>query len=87
AGILWSPAGRRHLGLPADLWPLHGLSFHQWRHVGSPAAFLRAYREVVRQEPKLVLFDLLGLVVLIWTIAARGWYRPAGWRRLLREGK
>lgn len=69
------------------LWPLRGPSFHQWRHVGSPAAFLNAYREVVRQEPKLVLFDLLGLIVLIGTIAARGWYRPAGWRRLLREGE
>jgi hypothetical protein len=69
------------------LWPLRGPSFHQWRHVGSPAAFLDAYRQVVRQEPKLIMFELLGLAILTWTIVERGWYRPARLIQLLREGR
>ncbi len=68
-------------------WPLRGLSFHQWRHVGSPAAFVEAYRQVVREEPLLVLFELAGMAVLLWTVAVRGWYRPRRLWELVRTGR
>lgn len=67
------------------LWPFRGRQFHQWRHVGSPDAFLRAYAEIVRTEPKLAAFELAGLGLLGWLIWDRKLYqRKRLWRLILR---
>lgn len=69
------------------LWPLRGRRFHQWQDVGSPKAFLRAYRQIIRAEPKLLAFEAIGLALLTWVIADRGLYRKNVLRRFLRTGK
>lgn len=93
----WVPyamAGSGHLvqdrmwGFPDTfLWPFRGWRFHQWRHVGSPSAFIAAYRDIVRSEPKLVIFDILGIIILAWTIVDRKWYQPSRLWNLLRSGR
>ena len=63
------------------LWPFRGRRFHQWRHVGSPDAFLRAYVDIVRTEPKLAAFELLGLGILGWLVLDRKlWQKQRLWR-------
>ena len=58
------------------LWPLRGRRFHQWKHVGSPEAILRAYAKVIRDEPLLLTFEALGALLLAWFILDRGlWQR------------
>ena len=72
---------------PTLLWPLHGSQFQRWRNVGSPKAFLQAYREIVRSEPKLLTFEVIGLALLAWVIADRGLYRKRALGRFLRTGR
>jgi hypothetical protein len=69
------------------LWPLRGRQFHQWKDVGSPEAFLRAYADIVLHEPKLLAFEALGLALLGWLVADRRLYRKRSLRRFLRTGK
>lgn len=69
------------------LWPLRGRQFHQWKDVGSPEAFLRAYGDIIRSEPKLLAFEAVGLLLLAWVIADRKLYRKDMLRRFLRTGK
>jgi hypothetical protein len=69
------------------LWPLRGTRFHQWKHVGSPAAFVRAYLGIVLEEPKLLWFELAGLVALVWLIVDRRLYRKDALSRFLRTGR
>ncbi len=47
-------------------FPFKGWRFHRWRDVGSPAAFGRAYFEVVGEHPELVVGELVGLIALLW---------------------
>jgi hypothetical protein len=54
------------------LWPLRGRRFHQWKHVGSPEAILRAYARIIRDEPLLLTFEALGALLLAWFILDRG---------------
>ncbi len=69
------------------LWPFRGLRFHQWRHVGSPGDFLEAYADVVREEPKLVLFELAGLAALCWFLVRNRLWEPARLWAFLRTGR
>jgi membrane-bound metal-dependent hydrolase YbcI (DUF457 family) len=67
------------------LWPFRGRRFHQWRHVGSPRAFLKAYSDIVRTEPKLAIFELVGLGLLGWLVLDRRLSRrPRLWHFILR---
>ncbi len=69
------------------LWPLLGRQFHQWQHVGSPEAILRAYLKIIVEEPKLITFEIIGAALLIWFIADRQlWPRPR-LRAFLRTGR
>jgi len=69
------------------LWPFLGAQFHQWREVGSPAAFLEAYISIIGDEPKLLWFELAGLALLVWLIADRKLYRKDRLGRFLRTGR
>jgi hypothetical protein len=73
--------------LQTFLWPFRGRRFHQWRHVGSPAAFLAAYREIVRSESKLVAFELLGFASLAWLVLDRKLYCKESLWRFLTTGR
>ncbi|MEZ4768144.1 MAG: hypothetical protein R2844_06915 [Caldilineales bacterium] len=53
------------------LWPLRGRRFHHWKHVGSPAAILNAYVKVIRDEPLLVTFEVIGAGLLGWFVVDR----------------
>lgn len=69
------------------LWPFRGLRFHQWRHVGSPGDFLEAYADIVREEPKLILFELAGLAALVWFVARNRLWEPGRLWAFLRTGR
>jgi len=69
------------------LWPLRGRRFQQWKDVGSPSAFLKAYGDIIRNEPKLVAFEAIGLALLAWVIADRRLYRKRALGRFLRTGR
>jgi len=69
------------------LWPFRGLQFHQWKDVGSPKAFLRAYADIILHEPKLLAFEAAGLALLACVIADRQLYRKSERRRFLRSGR
>lgn len=69
------------------LWPLRGRRFHQWKNVGSPNAFLQAYGEIIRTEPKLLILEFIGLALLAWLIADRGLHRKGTLRRFLGTGR
>jgi len=47
-------------------WPLRGLAFHTWKFVGSPQAAWHAYLRIIVEEPKLILFEIVGLSILLW---------------------
>lgn len=58
------------------LWPLRGWRFHQWQHVGSPEAIVRAYLKIVQQEPLLLTFEVVGAGLLAWFVLDRDlWQR------------
>jgi len=69
------------------LWPWRGRQFHQWRRVGSPAEFGQAYLDIVKHEPKLRLFEAVGLGLLAWVIIDRRLYRAGRLQAFLREGR
>jgi len=69
------------------LWPFRGRQFHQWKDVGSPKAFLRAYADIILHEPKLQAFEAAGLALLVWVMADRRLYRKRELRRFLRSGR
>ena len=53
------------------LWPLRGWGWHPWRHVGSAEEMVNAYLEVIVQEPILIVFEVIGLALLLWFIVDR----------------
>ncbi|MCS6843310.1 MAG: metal-dependent hydrolase [Caldilineales bacterium] len=69
------------------LWPLRGWRFHQWKHVGSPEAIVQAYLKIVREEPKLVAFEVIGAGLLAWFVVDRQLWRPERLWTLLRTGR
>jgi len=68
-------------------WPLRGWQFLRWRHVGSPRDFLEAYTDIVQEEPKLVLFELAGLAVLVWFVWKHRLWQPARLARFFWTGR
>lgn len=69
------------------LWPLRGRRFHQWKHVGSPEAILRAYAKVIRDEPLLLTFEAIGALLLAWFILDRSLWQRENLAGLLRDGR
>ena len=61
------------------LWPLRGLSWHPWQHVGTAQEMVGAYLEVLQSEPILLILDGLGLLLLAWFLYDR---RLTTWPRL-----
>ncbi|HIC88457.1 MAG TPA: metal-dependent hydrolase [Anaerolineae bacterium] len=53
-------------------WPFTGWRFHQWEFVGSPNAIWHAYLRIVVEEPKLIIFEVVGLGLLIGFARDRG---------------
>ncbi len=50
------------------LYPFKGRKFLEWRNVGSVRDFGKAYADIAREEPILVYFEIIGLV-LLWVFA------------------
>ena len=69
------------------LWPLRGHRFHHWKHVGSPAAILDAYLKIIRDEPLLVTFEVIGAGLLGWFVADRRLWEPERLAGLVRFGR
>jgi len=69
------------------LWPLRGWGWHQWRHVGSAREMWRAYVEIVIQEPILIVFEVVGLLLLAWFAWDRNLLDVDAWRRFLLSGR
>jgi hypothetical protein len=67
------------------LWfPLRGLRFHRWQRIGDVRSFGRAYRDLFRRRPYLLLYEAGALVVLIWFVVSSGLTnRRMLWRFLL----
>lgn len=73
---------------PRNLWyPLKGWRFHEWRHLGSPKAFVQAYRDLLREYPHMIVAELLGLGVLVWFMGDRKLFNRADLLRFLRGGR
>jgi hypothetical protein len=68
-------------------WPFRGWQFHQWRHVGSPEEFLNAYKEIIQNEPKLVIFELVGLLAFIGFVWQTRLWQPARLMQVLKTGR
>jgi len=68
-------------------YPLLGRRFHQWRDIGTPKDFGRAYAHLLQERPRLVLYELFGLGLLAWFVWSARLYRPTNLKRFLRTGK
>lgn len=68
------------------LWPLRGLDWHPWRHVGTAQEMLNAYLEILVQEPILIVLDVIGLALLAWFVYDRRLLHPDRLRRFLASG-
>ena len=68
-------------------WPFRGWQFHQWRHVGSPEEFLDAYRDIIQNEPKLVIFELVGLLAFIGFLWQTRLWEPRRLIQFLKTGR
>jgi len=69
------------------LWPLKGLQFHQWQHVGSLDAIVSAYGRIILEEPKLIAFEVVGAILLAWVVSDRGLWRPERLAEFVRTGR
>ena len=65
-------------------YPFSG-QLDSWKFMGSPAAMLRAYAEIVTR-PAILAVELTGLALLGWVVARGRLYRIANLRRLLFQG-
>ena len=68
-------------------WPFKGRRFHQWKHVGSPRAIVQAYAKVIRDEPLLPTFEVLGMLLLAWFVNDRGLWQRQRLEAFLRSGR
>jgi hypothetical protein len=68
------------------LWPLRGRRFHHWKHVGSPQAILQAYGKIIRDEPLLLTFEALGVLLLAWFVVDRRLWQQERWAEFVRSG-
>ncbi len=49
-------------------YPFGAGYWHPWVHVGEPQAMWSAYVEIVRTTPILIVFEVVGLGLLIWFV-------------------
>jgi len=69
------------------LFPLKGKRFHQWRNVGSPRAFWRAYADVIMEHKELIVYELVGLFLLAWMVKDRKLTTRERWKHFLLKGR
>ncbi|MBI5877588.1 MAG: hypothetical protein HZB53_08065 [Chloroflexi bacterium] len=68
-------------------FPLRGLRFHQWKHIGDPKAFSAAYKDLFSRRPYLFLYELVALAALIWFIVSSGLADRRALVNFLRTGR
>jgi hypothetical protein len=69
-------------------WPLRGWRFHVWRKQGSEQADIgRAYWHAFTRRPELWVWEVLGLLALIWLVWRHRLYQPQGLLTLARSGR
>ncbi len=67
------------------LFPFSG-RLDSWKFMGTPAAMLDAYAEIVTR-PAIVAVELVGLALLGWVVGKGRLHRRQALKRLLRRGK
>lgn len=67
-------------------FPFLGWQFEPWRFMGSPAAMLDAYAEIVTY-PLIIILESIGLVVLAWLGATHHLYRRENLMDFLASGR
>lgn len=60
--------------------------FDSWKFMGSPAAMLSAYAEIL-SRPSILAIEMVGLGLLGWVIGKGRLYRKRSLKRLLKTGK
>ena len=67
------------------LFPLSG-QLDSWKFMGTPAAMLDAYAEIVTR-PSIIAVELLGAALLGWVVRRHKLYRRRSLQQILRTGK
>lgn len=66
-------------------YPFSG-QLDSWKFMGTPAAMLNAYAEIVTR-PAILAVELVGLALLGWVVHQGHLLRPGALRRMLRSGR
>jgi hypothetical protein len=66
-------------------FPLSG-RLDSWKFMGTPAAMLDAYAEIVKR-PAIAAGEIVGLALLVWVAYRTGLYRKRGLKQLVRTGR
>jgi len=69
------------------LYPFKGWHFLRWRHVGNVKDFGRAYADILREEPVLVYFEIIGAVLLAIFVKGNRLDEDGRWWRFLKSGR
>jgi len=68
-------------------WPFRGWRFHVWRKRGSEQTDIkRAYWYAFTSRPELWVWEVLGLLALVWLVWRHRLYRPARLWHLIYTG-
>jgi hypothetical protein len=67
------------------LFPLSG-RLDSWRFMGTPAAMLDAYAEIVKR-PAIAAGEIVGLALMVWVVYRTGLYRKRDLKQLVRTGR
>ena len=68
-------------------FPLRGFRFHQWRDIGDPKSFTRAYRDLFRHRPGLFAYEIVALCVLAGFVRSARLTERQALSTFLRTGK
>lgn len=68
-------------------FPLRGLRFHQWKHIGDPKAFGAAYKDLFVRRPYLFLYEIVALAALVWFVVTSGLTNRRALLGFLRTGR
>ena len=69
-------------------WPLRGWNFHVWSQRGSEQTDIkRAYWYAFTRRPELWVWEILGLLAIVWLVWRHQLYRPARLWHLLYTGR
>ncbi len=69
-------------------WPLRGWRFHVWRKAGSEQGDIkRAYWYAFTRRPELWIWEVGGIVAILWFVLRHRLYRPDRLWAFLRTGR